>query len=92
MKRKNFDKVGGFPPYNLLEDFEMVRKQQTLGQIHIVPISAPTSGRRWKRLGLIKVTMINQAVILGYLTGMDTQKLARLYYQGWGKDSDRKQE
>jgi hypothetical protein len=40
---------------------------------------ATTSARRWKRLGLLKTTLINQAIILGYRLGVKPVKLAEWY-------------
>jgi hypothetical protein len=40
-----------------------------------------TSARRWLQRGILRTTLINQLVILGYFLGVDTQCLKKLYRQ-----------
>jgi hypothetical protein len=42
-------------------------------------LAAPTSGRRWRRLGLVRTTLINQAMLAGHALGVSLERLARLY-------------
>lgn len=79
LKATVFHDVGGFPNLPIMEDFEFIRRLQPLGQITIVPASVLTSGRRWDRLGILKTTLINQLIILGYFGGVSPGKLARWY-------------
>ncbi|MCL7487356.1 MAG: TIGR04283 family arsenosugar biosynthesis glycosyltransferase [Desulfobulbaceae bacterium] len=79
MRKKTFIRTGGFPEQPLLEDLEMVRYLKRIGRIGISPEPALTSARRWRRLGIIKTTLVNQAILAGYLCGIETEKLARLY-------------
>lgn len=74
-----FAAVGGFPPLPIMEDFELMRKLKRKGRIKILPLAANTSSRRWKKLGVLRTTAINQAIIIGYLLGVDCQKLAAWY-------------
>ena len=74
-----FSAVQGFPALPILEDFELVRRLKRKGRITILPLAANTSARRWKKLGVLRTTAINQAVIIGYLLGVDSQKLAAWY-------------
>ena len=74
-----FSAVGGFPALPILEDFELTRKLKHKGRIKILSQEATTSARRWKKLGLLRTTFINQAVIIGYLLGVDPKKLAEWY-------------
>lgn len=79
LKATVFHDVGGFPNLPIMEDFEFIRRLQPLGQITIVPASVLTSGRRWDRLGILKTTLINQLIIIGYFGGVSPEKLARWY-------------
>ena len=74
-----FSSVGGFPALPIMEDFELIRRLKQRGRIKILPLAATTSPRRWKKLGVLRTTAINQAIIIGYLLGMDPQKLADWY-------------
>ncbi len=79
LKASMFSAVGGFPALPILEDFELTRKLKRKGRIKILSQAATTSARRWKKLGLLRTTFINQAVIIGYLLGVDPKKLAGWY-------------
>jgi len=41
--------------------------------------AALTSARRWERLGVIRTTVINQLMILGFLLGLPAEALKRFY-------------
>ena len=74
-----FFSVGAFPLQPIMEDFELVRRLKKRGEIAIIPLCATTSARRWKKLGILKTTAINQAIIIGYLLGVSPEKLANWY-------------
>ncbi|MEQ8462472.1 TIGR04283 family arsenosugar biosynthesis glycosyltransferase [Coleofasciculus sp. E1-EBD-02] len=79
LKATVFHDIGGFPNLPIMEDFEFIRRLQPQGRITIVSESVLTSGRRWERLGIIKTTLINQLIILGYFWRVSPEKLARWY-------------
>jgi hypothetical protein len=62
-----------------MEDFELVRRLKRKGRIKILPLAAITSPRRWEKLGILRTTVINQAIIIGYLLGLSPHKLAEWY-------------
>jgi len=74
-----FSAVGGFSALPIMEDFELVRRLKCRGRIKILPLAAITSPRRWKKLGVLRTTAINQVIIIGYLLGVNPQKLADWY-------------
>jgi rSAM/selenodomain-associated transferase 2 len=79
LKADTFHKVGGFPEQPIMEDFELVRRLQQLGKIAIVSAPVVTSARRWLKRGVFRTTLINQLVILGYLLGVNRERLGQLY-------------
>ena len=74
-----FFSVGAFPPQPIMEDFELMRKLRKKGKVTILPLHATTSARRWKRLGILRTTVLNQAIIIGYFFGASPEKLAEWY-------------
>ncbi|NET54887.1 MAG: glycosyltransferase family 2 protein [Symploca sp. SIO2E6] len=74
-----FREIGGFPNLPIMEDFEMMRSLRSRGKITILSASVLTSGRRWQQLGVIKTTLINQLVIIGYLLGVSPEIIVRWY-------------
>jgi rSAM/selenodomain-associated transferase 2 len=79
LKASIFKEVGGFSLLPIMEDFEFMLRLKRLGKIIIVPASVLTSGRRWKKLGVFKTTLINQLIIIGYFLGISPTTLARWY-------------
>lgn len=81
IRRALFEELGGFPDLPILEDYEMVRRLRKCGRIKTSKLAAVTSGRRWRRLGFVRTTLINKRVILGYRLGWPIERLAALYRQ-----------
>lgn len=79
MKAETFKAIGGFPELPIMEDFEMVRRLKRRGRICIVHAHAITSTRRWKKRGILKATLVNQFIIVGYYLGVPPRILARWY-------------
>jgi hypothetical protein len=79
LTREMFRHVGGFPDIPLMEDLELVRKLKKRGRIAIVPERISTSARRWRKLGVFRATMINQALLAAYFLGIRPRVLSRWY-------------
>ncbi|PIG91274.1 glycosyltransferase [Gloeocapsopsis sp. IPPAS B-1203] len=80
LKAEIFHQFGGFPKLPIMEDFELIRRLKCRGYIAIIPVPVVTSARRWLKQGVLKTTLINQIVTLGYLLGISPQKLVFWYY------------
>jgi len=81
-----FQAMGGFKKIALLEDLELVRRLRKMGRIALLTNPALTSARRWQRLGLVRTTVINQMILLGFFCGLSPDRLARWYF--WGRKND----
>jgi rSAM/selenodomain-associated transferase 2 len=79
IRKDDFMKFGGFPEEPIMEDFMLVKQATKHGRVETLPQTVTTSARRWRRLGPIRTTCINQLVILGYYLGVRPQKLASFY-------------
>lgn len=79
LKTNLFRSLGGFPDMPIMEDFVLMQRLKREGRIAIASVVAITSARRWQKLGVLKTTLINQAVLLAYLLGSDPTRLARWY-------------
>jgi len=79
LKADLFRRIGGYCDLPIMEDFELIRRLRKFGCIVIAPATAVTSARRWQDLGIWRTTLINQAMIIGYLIGIPPALLARLY-------------
>ena len=79
IRKETFHSAGGFPGVPLAEDLFLVRSVSRLGKICIVPATVTTSGRRWKKLGIIRTTIINAIILAGCLAGVKPKRFASLY-------------
>ncbi len=79
MTRETFDSLGGFPEIPVMEDYVFIRKARKHREIHTLKSQVTTSSRRWRRLGVIRTTIINQLMILGHALGISAEKLANFY-------------
>jgi rSAM/selenodomain-associated transferase 2/rSAM/selenodomain-associated transferase 1 len=82
LRRDTFKQMGGFRDMPIMEDYDFVRGLRRLGKIVIAPAPAVTSARRWQRLGLLRTTLTNRAMMLGYHLGVSPARLARWYRGG----------
>lgn len=79
IEKRVFDEVGGFASLPIMEDFELVRRLRRRGTVVTLSDAAVTSARRWQQLGVVRTTIINQIMILGFLGGVPLHRLKRLY-------------
>jgi len=79
LRRALFEEMGGFANLPVMEDYELVCRLRRLGKIVTSSLPATTSGRRWSRLGLLRVTLKNQLMIAGFRLGVSPERLARFY-------------
>jgi rSAM/selenodomain-associated transferase 2 len=79
IRRHDFLRLGGFPETPIMEDFIFIKRAGQEGRITTLPLSVTTSARRWQRMGIIRTTLINQLVILGFYARVPLRKLASLY-------------
>ncbi len=79
LRSEVFRQLGGFAQLPIMEDFELISRLKKLGKIAIAPVAVRTSARRWQKLGLLKTTVINQLMIIGYYLGVSPDRLASWY-------------
>lgn len=85
MNKSIFEKIGGFPVVPIGEDLLLVRllTKQEKAQVVIAANAATTSGRRWKKMGPLRTTWINQMILAGMALGIDRRTLSRLYQKAF---------
>ncbi|BAQ66645.1 TIGR04283 family arsenosugar biosynthesis glycosyltransferase [Geminocystis sp. NIES-3709] len=81
LKKELFDKIRGYKDIPIMEDFELIKRLKNKGKIYITDSAVTTSSRRWNKLGIIKTTLINQLIIIGYYLQIKPEKLAIFYRQ-----------
>lgn len=79
LTKQHFFSLGMYPNMPIMEDYEFMRIASRKGDVITLPEKVYTSARRWQRLGVLKTTIINQLVIIGYYLKIKPEKLRSLY-------------
>jgi len=79
VRRSLFDRVGGFPEVQLMEDVFLVRRLRRRSPLCLLPGPLYTSPRRWQKHGVIRQTMRNWLLLLTESCGVHPNNLARFY-------------
>lgn len=78
-RRETFLRIGGYPEYPIMEDYELARRMKRAGKTTLLPMAVRTSGRRFMRKGVLRTTATNWLIIGGYHLGIAPERLARWY-------------
>ncbi len=79
LNRELFFEIGGFLDIPIMEDFEFISRLKNRGKIVTLNAAALTSPRRFAGKGVFKTSLINQAIILGYILGISPKTLSKWY-------------
>lgn len=79
IRRRAFERVGGFPEWPILEDVEMRRRLKRAGRFVKLPSSVVTSARRFRKHGPVRQQLRNIAIITLFYLGLSPEQLASWY-------------
>jgi len=79
VRRSAFEGIGGFSPWPLMEDVDLVRRLKRTGRMVLLPEAVTTSARRWEREGVLWTTIRNSLLLLGFRLGISPVWLAQWY-------------
>jgi rSAM/selenodomain-associated transferase 2 len=71
--------MGGYPPFPIMEDYELARRMKRLGRIALLPLTVRTSGRRFLAKGVLRASLLNWLIVVAYHLGVSPERLARWY-------------
>jgi rSAM/selenodomain-associated transferase 2 len=77
--RAAFSSVGGFPAIALMEDVALTGRLKRVSQPLCLHARVTTSGRRWRRHGILRTVLLMWRLRLAYFFGTDPARLARQY-------------
>lgn len=80
LRRELFQRVGGFPDLPLCEDIGMARRLRRHGRFCISPRRIHVSARRFEQRGVVRTTLLNGWMALGFRLGIPPARLYRTYY------------
>jgi rSAM/selenodomain-associated transferase 2 len=79
MTRAAFEAAGGFPDIALMEDVALSARLKRLGRPACLRARATTSGRRWRKHGVLRTILLMWQLRLRFFLGADPARLARAY-------------
>ncbi|MCF3651153.1 TIGR04283 family arsenosugar biosynthesis glycosyltransferase [Synoicihabitans lomoniglobus] len=74
-----YRKLGGFEPWPLFEDVDLLQRARQHRPVDVLPASVTTSARRFRARGHLKQQLRNGALLLRFLAGADPRRLAPAY-------------
>lgn len=74
-----YEAVGGFPPWPILEDLELMRRLRRHGPLAMIRDPVATDTRRFRERGILRTVSTNWLIWSLHLAGVDPRRLARLY-------------
>ena len=81
VRRRDFERLGGFPPLRFMEDVFFSRTLRRHGRVIVLPHAIDVSPRRWQRAGIVRQTLRNWALTGLALAGVSPDRLAAHYPQ-----------
>jgi rSAM/selenodomain-associated transferase 2/rSAM/selenodomain-associated transferase 1 len=85
VKREVFDAIDGFKELAIMEDFDFVRQLRRRGRVAIAEKSVTTSARRWQACGPMRLSLLHQLIVAGFVLGVSPERLA-----AWREGKQRK--
>ncbi len=79
VRREVFERVGGFRPWPLFEDVDLVRRIKTEGSFRIVRAPVTISDRRYAAFGPWRTTMLMWRLRLMYWRGVPPERLKQAF-------------
>lgn len=79
VRRDLFEKLGGFPEIDLMEDVALCHILKRQGPPLCLDAVLLTSSRRWEQRGIVRTIVLMWGLRLAYALGMSPVRLARWY-------------
>jgi GT2 family glycosyltransferase len=79
VRRRTFEKMGGFREIPLMEDMDFCRRLKSHGKIAIIRKRINTSAKRWIEEGIIKNLVRNWLLQIAWLFGASPDLLSKYY-------------
>lgn len=76
VRRRVFERVGGYPEIPIMEDVAIIRHLARLVEIKTLPAALSTSGRRYRTGGVLRTALRHTMLLLLYGAGVSPERLA----------------
>ena len=79
VRREAFEQIGGYPAIELMEDVALSTRLRQTGRPLCLRATVTTSGRRWRKHGVLHTILLMWRLRLAYYFGAAPASLARRY-------------
>lgn len=79
VRRSVLEEVGGVPDLPIMEEFELCKCLRRKGRLVLANATIFTSGRRFRKLGILRAYGLMWKIMIGYYLGMPIKLLAKIY-------------
>lgn len=79
LRRDVFLALNMFADMPIMEDYDLMQRAGKTGKVILCREKVTTSARRWQKLGVLRTTLINQLVVIGFFLKVPPSRLALLY-------------
>jgi len=79
LRKSDFERLGGFPDLDFMEDLFFSRALARQGSLRVVNFPIEVSARRWQKHGIIRQSIRNWTLTILAFLGVHPNKLARFY-------------
>lgn len=79
VRREIYERVGGFQPFPIFEDLDLVRRLRRVGRVAHVPATVVTSSRRFEGRSFALIFARWSVMQALYWAGVPPRRLARMY-------------
>jgi len=79
VNREVFQAIGGFPEVPIMEDVLFSRRLRRSGKTVVLADKITVSARRWRKLGVIKTTLLYNLIIILFTLRVPLDKIKKLY-------------
>lgn len=79
VRRSFYESLGGFSPWPLFEDVDLLRRARRRTPIVSLPAEVITSARRFKKRGIWRQQLLNASLLVRFLAGASPESLAARY-------------
>lgn len=75
-----YRRVGGYRPWPLMEDLDLVERLAAHGPVRCLGAELRVDGRRWRRQGVVRTAWRNWQLRMAWRSGESLERLAQAYY------------
>ena len=79
VRRDVYEKLGGHPPWPLLDDWDLSRRVRDEGRVALLPEAVATSPRRYLERGVARTVLHNWRALWRFRRGATPEELAEQY-------------